>query len=307
MMTRRQITNRGPLERRHAKYDVGPFRVGPFELVANYQLPPLDRRTRTITVAVVTGSVLFAIATTVALRLWIVSYHPLLGAVASGLTPAAILGSSFVALYVWGWLSFRPREKRLLAHLASLNSEEDRPARFTVRGRPSELLEFAAIRNDLFEPQTFYASHRSIGMRLEWRVLFTLLLVLIATLTVVSGATGRFWWLIYLVLPGLAYLIIRGLPVQPTYYRYVPGRMDCLRFRWFLPGKPRITSLDLRSARLRIDLTSQRDMIVVDIPPRLIALRRDSLPDPLDFALAIARFALSTATPPHLPMDALTG
>src|SRR5436190_18739982 len=49
---------RGLLEQSHSKHDIGPFRVGQFKFIVNYQHPPIDRRTRIITMCLIIGSML---------------------------------------------------------------------------------------------------------------------------------------------------------------------------------------------------------------------------------------------------------
>ena len=48
-------------------------------------------------------------------------------------------------------------------------------------------------------------------------------------------------------------------------------------------------------------------MIVIGSLIEPVGFNRDNLSEPLEFSMALVQAALSTATPPPLPMDALTG
>jgi hypothetical protein len=152
----------------------------------------------------------------------------------------------------------------------------------------------------------FFASHRTIGVSLIGRTLLSMAAIAIGGIALEKGGLQHWWVILFIVMPAL-YVIVRGIPDTPTYYRFVPGRLDVLFFPWFLPAKPRVCSFNLRTVTLRIDLTSRKNMVVIENLNEPVEFRRDNLPDPLGFAIALSRAAISTATPPPLPMDALTG
>lgn len=296
----------GLLEESERKYDIGPFRVGPFKFIVNSQHPPIDRRTRIRTVLVITGSVVAALVLPSIIEDFLFQSPRTLGRFIAASGHLRLMIITPLVFFLWWKFGGRRREDRLLKDLVGLQSFGDAESRIHVRGRPSELLEFAVIRDELFEPQVFYASHRMIGVSLIMRTLLAMVGFAIAAL-VIEKRGWQDWWLAAVIAVPCLYLMVRGIPDTPTYYRFVPGRMDVLLFPWLLPVKPRVYNFDLRKVTLRIDLTSRKEMLIIETQPEPIEFRRDNLPDPLAFSLALARAALSTATPPDLPMDALTG
>lgn len=305
-VTQSHLTPSSLLEQSERKYDIGPFRVGPFKFIVNSQHPPIDRRTRIQTVFVVAGSVVAALALPPILQELLYQSPRSLSRFIAASGHLRLMIIPPLVFFLWWKLGGRRREDRLLKDLIGLQSFDEDESRIHVRGRPSELLEFSAIRDELFEPQVFYASHRMIGVSLIARTLLAMAGFAIAAFIIEKRGWQEWWLAAAIALPCL-YLMVRGTPDTPTYYRFVPGRLDVLFFPWLLPAKPRVCNLDLRKVRLRIDLTSRKNMVAIEGFEEPIEFRRDNLPDPLGFALSLSRAALSTATPPHLPMDALTG
>lgn len=305
---RKRNTTKGLLEQSDSKYDIGPFRVGPFQFTVNYQHPPIDRRTRILTTCIVAGSMVFAFLAITGVKAWTMRAHPFISIAMSGFIHLALLGSPVAALFLWWHLGGRRREEQRLSELIALQTFDEQPSRISVRGRPTELMQFASIRDEFFEPQLFHTSHRMINMRIEYRVLIAgFVCIFFILFLFLSGLGHQRWWLVTLIVSSTWYLVLRGIPDAPTYYRFVPGRLDRLRFPWILRRKPEVLNLDLRHAKIRIDLASRRKMVEIKAAGWPLVLRRDNIPSPLNFSVTLARTALSTATPPPLPMDALTG
>ena len=310
-------TSNDLLERSDDKHDVERFKVGPFRLIANYQHPPIDPRSLVHTTCVVAAATAFALIVPMLLKGWLwpgrvpflvdLSLNSVIWLIV--LTPALV--------NAWWKLSGREREKRRLPELASAQSPLVCETRIEIRGRPSELLRFVEIRGEMFEPQVFQETHTVLGMSLQMRMMLSCALAFGASYILMRNGFQRYWWAGFTMIV-FAYFVFRGIPRPPTYYRFVPGRLDFFVFSWMKSKEPiEVVQFDLRDARIRIDLTSRKHMIRLaprgddlDDPYKqanILEFRRDNTPSPLEFSLALVRAALSTASPPPLPMDALTG
>jgi len=132
--------------------------------------------------------------------------------------------------------------------------------------------------------------------------------ILLTCFAVMYGSTWRkHWWIIaFVCIPGL-YLLLRGRPLRPTYIRIIPGRLDRLDFGFFGTRTVRVESVNLRGAKLEVDLTALKDFVVVEAEGQSFRIDRDRVAQPLQFALAVTQASLTTAETPQIPMDELVG
>lgn len=309
-------TSSSLFERSDDKHDIARYKIGPLRLVANYQHPPIDRKTQIHTVFIVTASIVFAFMTPLLLRFWY--WNNRVSLWGSLLTSSNIWLILIVPPVVHGWWKFggQRREKRLMRELSAAQSPLT-DARIEIRGRPSELLRFTELRDEMFEPIVFQETHSMLGMSLQLRLILSMSVIFFASYILMRNGFQRHWW-VGVTLIGIAYFILRGIPCPHKYYRFVPGRVDFFVYPWLRSIRPtKAAQFDLRGAHIRIDLTSRKEMILIAPPgddldnplkrTQHLLFRRDNTPSPLEFSIALVRAALCTATPPPLPMDALTG
>lgn len=82
---------------------------------------------------------------------------------------------------------------------------------------------------------------------------------------------------------------------------------DRFVYGWFGTQPLRIDRYDLGSTRVNIDLTATKTFVCVKDDELSPVFPRHVCPQPLEFALAVARAAICTAPAPPVPLDALVG
>lgn len=216
-----------PAESDH-KFDRRAVRCGPFVLVANLQHPPLTRRYAVLnTIALLLGFALVGCALFASTLL-----------VHSGWKwTGRFIGVTLNLLYLLMVLPMvltvarlsRRIEERAMRELEPLHMSGSPPAasRVFVRGRPTELLQFANLTDALFEPQFFGTRHWLIVRRIDMRIIGIISAWTVAAIIIWTGTwrTPRSLTFLLVALPLVTYMLTLGIPRRPVYYRVTPGRM----------------------------------------------------------------------------------
>lgn len=145
--------------------------------------------------------------------------------------------------------------------------------RVRLRVEPGRATEVGPIVDGPFEPQVHHAAfaiHNPVGVymwgfvallgALCWTAWWMLGRGLLPALPM---ATYHFYFVIA-VMSAIAPFYV----LFPTYYRVSPGLLEVLRYRPLLAGKPRIQKIDLRRARVLVDLVNARLVIEEMVPDR---------------------------------------
>jgi hypothetical protein len=283
-----------------SKHDRPSLCANGFRLIANLQHPPLTHLYRNMRYYAVRGGfgvgfILYVVVPPLLARSGLFVLLGLSLLVLQGLVQRA----PFVA---WDMLG-RRRDKVRLGELEALGEKDEVEPRIQVRGRAVELLEIAGLPDASFEPRIFRVAQRYLGLSLESQ----LVVLILCGVGVVFGLFARARFPCFLMPLLIWVVLLYGLLRSPSYYRVIPGRVDILRFPTLRQHPDHVEQIDLRGAKVRIDLTSTKEYIHIQGRERTYQFRRDDTCHPLGFAVAIAHAARTTAETPNIPMDALLG
>lgn len=285
------------------KYDVARMRIGAMDVCVNvHQAALTPRNTVFLVIAIAVG-----IGASFGVYLALYSLSSKFARFCAPVVFGGFVWSAARTLAGLHWNLARHRELALLPRLKTLGTSGTTEAVIALRGRPSEILKFAELNESGFEPRLFRTAHYALGMKLELRVFTAMCAVSIAVWQVVAHPLFRALPMVGLLALPLFYLMVRGIPRPPVYYRLIPGRLDRLAYG-FLRSKPvAATSVVLRDAPVYIDLTARKEFVRIGFAGGPVEFRRDRFSDPLGFALAVAQARLSRAETPPIPMDELLG
>jgi hypothetical protein len=233
---------------------------------------------------------------------------------------SGLLGISFWWVFVlltlagaWGsWVALRRRTAGGPAWAGDIARARDESYRLALLAyTPEEVGRMGEIRNDPFEPVIVPVLFPLRGP--GWAVVTAWLLAAALVwfglerfqsgMGVVSAMSigGLGLW----ASAGLAALPLAFL--WPTYLRVSPGRLDVMRYGLLGMGGPRVTTFDLRTARVVIHLDSRRIQVSpVDGTPAVINLGMVS-PRRYELARAVLEAARWRGEVTPLPGDALVG
>lgn len=257
-------------------------------------------------------------------RLWGLRLAPLLplgflGGVSTG------LGSWILALSYVGVLLVVRRVLKRLRYLSGTRgvsrglestSEKTGGTRLECFGDPIELEQLGELTTDPFEPviAPYYSMSRS---KIEWIMILAGLIGLIVS----SGYLG-FGHAISAIVGAVMMLMFSSVfYVSPSFYRVVPGRLDCLSVGFVTGTLRSCSSVSLKEARIvcRYDAQTLEIMWTAghDGPG---SVEQSTRPEPVTTAINLAtllqphmlcetvfRAAISEAPPPPLPPDAFLG
>lgn len=143
------------------------------------------------------------------------------------------------------------------------NASEDPAYRLRCWGHPRDCGAVAPLSDDPFEPQVYFVPFQ-LPVRRVWGILAWLAVSAIFCLILIVGRnkgviprgvthTGPLDTFDTWACMALASLVL--MPAFPTYYRISPGRVDIIRYGFLGLGGGRTQSIDLRRARLLVNVT----------------------------------------------------
>lgn len=234
----------------------------------------------------------------------------------------------WVPVLIYGFYLFaRWYRRHMLWHRTPLGVDES--TRVIVFALPEDARELAEVRDEFFEPVVYLmpmasvadqesSAPRATKARRTIRLIIDsviALLILGLIHAAVFGVTGRWVRMNYVtILCIVAVFRLVGMWVRPTYLRFVPGRVDVMRFGLFGRKPARTISIDLRGRRVRIAMWGVmfEDTLAdgtaawrsIEWSPRGMMASAFAGPE---FARAALRSALSSHRPPPLPEHELVG
>ncbi len=222
---------------------------------------------------------------------------------------SAVLAGGVVLAGLIAWVILKrsggPPKETILAAMRPLDSS----ARVRCHGKPvfiGRILAREPIGDTMFEPCVFRGTGATPATGQRKVVSFAAGILLGVGLIY---AQIHYWHRVqgaYLdVLLAIGAGIAVGAWVFPTYLRVVPGRIDIMECGLLGRRILSVDRIDLRSQPVVVDLNRQVVRIGPDPTPRTIAF--GAVWDNWGFAHAVLMGAVSTATPPPLPDDALVG
>lgn len=218
-----------------------------------------------------------------------------------------LVGVPFVLLIVaagianWVYLNNKHKPDRILTR------EETSPialgARVQVVGDLRELSHFADIEDAPFEPiivERFYAASSMafvviVGIFIGAVIQYAIQHFLKSTLGLANA--GQMLGFV------LAWIPARLFPV---YYRFVPGRLDVLRFSMFTGKAILLSRIDLRSGMVRVSFAKRKAEIETS-EGQFLEIRLWTLAEPFRFVKGLVQAAINTHPAPPLPDDQLLG
>lgn len=217
---------------------------------------------------------------------------------------AAGIGLPFAARG-WTWVRWRSRT-------ADLHRHSDPSCRLCVIGHPNDLLVHGPLDDFPFEPAVF-RSFATVGTTVQWITAIPIVVMAIAGLAYPRLFTAMLPLLpgsshIGIVIYGAGFVVVAAIAVAwfwPRYYRVLPGRLDIMDYRPLARRGRLIRSIDLRSAKLLINLRFWTVRIETDGESEEFLFR--FMPDRRRFAHTLLLAAVSTAPAPPLPDDELIG
>lgn len=217
--------------------------------------------------------------------------------------PALVVGGVLIGRWLWS-MAFGMGRPSFLPY------KEDLSYRVNCAVSDKELPKLHDVTDNAFEVEVFNVSHSAALLFaprwLKWCLALACYLVLMLGCRLATGNWFKGGQVLLINLSVVAlWLVALGL-VWPVYARIVPGRMDLLSTGFLgLANPPRLESFDLKTSRIWLD--TRRDLLLVDDGKRSIAVGFTTVGGRMRFARTVLLAAISTATPPELPHDELTG
>ena len=232
-----------------------------------------------------------------------------LGALAAAL--GGPVGSAFllilaIGMIVGGLCALWRRSRR--PWRAGASYKHNFAYRLNAAGTTKKMVSIGPIEDQTFEPEVFNVSFtlaREFAPKwLVWSMMTasTTVVLLLRMFYLPMNMPGDLWIMILLSTAGC--VAVLGL-TWPVFARVVPGRIDILSTGFLgRQSPPRLERYDLKTSRVWLDTNG--GFVIIDDGTRAIGFNYTTAGG-RNFARTILLAAVSTATPPELPDDELTG
>ncbi|MDX2146683.1 MAG: hypothetical protein SFZ23_04105 [Planctomycetota bacterium] len=231
--------------------------------------------------------------------------------------PGGLVG---IALAIWS-LRFGLRTKRITLQFIRQPPPVDDSVRVRCAGNAVAIQEVKALGPPegvgSFEPKIYDAFFMVPASKklFRWWIIIT-------SIVGVAGVMGEVFIIARPLIPGfhVVYFYIIAVVsaiilafLNPVYLRVVPGRLDVMRFRFRGRRASSVRSIDLRSVRMLVDLTTKRvffDRVAGDNSERIECVGElgfEVCYNRTEFAHALLAAATTDAPTPDLPHDELIG